>query len=70
MAIGSRQGTYTIAHQCKSSDLFLSNSQEWIDFTAQNPGAVVMGFISGDKSRRNRPMRYVIRNGAFEETTV
>eukprot|EP00980_Cylindrotheca_fusiformis_P005822 scaffold1223_cov119-Cylindrotheca_fusiformis.AAC.25 len=69
-AIGTRQGTFTIAHQCKSSDLFLSNSQAWLDFTVQNPGAVVMGFISGDRSRRNCPMRYIIRNGAFEETFV
>jgi len=37
--IGSRRGMYTIAHQCKSSDLFLSNSQTWLDFTANNPGA-------------------------------
>mgnify|MGYP003868645891 CR=1 FL=1 len=69
-AIGSRRGSYTIAHQCKSSDLFLANSQTWLDFTAVNPGAVVFGFISGDKSRRNCPMRYIIRNGCFEETTV
>lgn len=69
-AIGTKQGFYTIAHQCKSSDLFLSNSQKWLDFTACNPGAVVMGYISGDQSRRNCPMRYIIRNGAFEETTL
>ena len=69
-SIGSRQGCYTIVHQCKSSDLFLANSQSWLDFTAVNPGAVVMGYISGDRSRRNCPMRYIIRNGAFEETTV
>jgi hypothetical protein len=69
-AIGSRSGNYTIAHQCKSSDLFLANSQTWLDFTCANPGAVVMGYISGDRSRRNCPMRYIIRNGAFEETTV
>lgn len=29
-----------------------------------------MGYISGDRSRWNCPMRYVIRNGAFEQTTV
>lgn len=69
-AIGSREGNFTIVHQCKSSDLFLANSQSWLDFTAINPGAVVMGYISGDKSRRNCPMRYIIRNGAFEETKV
>jgi hypothetical protein len=69
-SIGSRQGSYTIVHQCKSSDLFLANSQCWLDFTCMNPGSVVMGYISGDKSRRNCPMRYTIRNGAFEETTV
>ncbi|CAB9508798.1 DEP domain-containing mTOR-interacting protein [Seminavis robusta] len=69
-AIGPRQGSYTIVHQCKSSDLFLANSQTWLDFTCENPGAVVMGYISGDRSRRNCPMRYIIRNGAFEETTV
>lgn len=69
-AIGSRQGTYTIVHQCKSSDLFLANSQTWLDFTTINPGAVVYGYISGDRSRRNCPMRYVIRNGAFEETSL
>jgi len=69
-AIGSRPGMYTIAHQCKSSDLFLSNSQTWLNFTALNPGAIVMGYISGDRSRRNCPMRYVISNGMFEETTV
>ena len=69
-AIRSRPGNYTIAHQCKSSDLFLANSQTWLDFTCANPGAVVMGYISGDRSRRNCPMRYIIRNGAFEETTV
>ena len=69
-AIGTKQGFYTIAHQCKSSDLFLSNSQRWLDFTACNPGAIVMDFISGDQSRRNCPMRYFIRNGAFQETTL
>lgn len=69
-AIGSRHGTYTIIHQCKSSDMFLSNSQNWLDFTTANPGAVVFGYISGDRSRRNCPMRYVIRNGAFEETSL
>jgi len=69
-SIGSRTGSYTIVHQCKSSDMFMCNSQTWLDFTAMNPGAIVMGYISGDRSRRNCPMRYVIRNGAFEETTV
>lgn len=69
-SIGARQGSYTIVHQCKSSDLFMANSQAWLDFTAINPGAVVTGYISGDRSRRNCPMRYIIRNGAFEETTV
>lgn len=69
-AIGPRQGNYTIIHQCKSSDLFLCNSQQWLDFTACNPGAMVMGYISGDKSRRNCPMRYVIRNGNFDQTSV
>jgi hypothetical protein len=69
-AIGSRTGSYTIVHQCKSSDMFMCNSQTWLDFTAMNPGAIVMGYISGDRSRRNCPMRYQIRNGAFEETTV
>jgi hypothetical protein len=69
-AIGSRQGTYTIVHQCKSSDLFMASSQTWLDFTAINPGAAVFGYISGDRSRRNCPMRYAIRNGAFEETTL
>ncbi|VEU43237.1 unnamed protein product [Pseudo-nitzschia multistriata] len=69
-SIRSRTGSYTIVHQCKSSDMFMCNSQTWLDFTAMNPGAIVMGYISGDRSRRNCPMRYVIRNGAFEETTV
>eukprot|EP00535_Pseudo-nitzschia_heimii_P009725 CAMPEP_0197191638 /NCGR_PEP_ID=MMETSP1423-20130617/23732_1 /TAXON_ID=476441 /ORGANISM="Pseudo-nitzschia heimii, Strain UNC1101" /LENGTH=787 /DNA_ID=CAMNT_0042644333 /DNA_START=149 /DNA_END=2509 /DNA_ORIENTATION=- len=69
-AIGSRTGSYTIVHQCKSSDMFMCNSQTWLDFTAMNPCVIVMGYISGDRSRRNCPMRYVIRNGAFEETTV
>jgi hypothetical protein len=69
-AIGYRTGSYTIVHQCKSSDMFMCNSQTWLDFTAMNPGAIVMGYISGDRSRRNCPMRYIIRNGAFEETTV
>ena len=69
-SINSRTGSYTIVHQCKSSDMFMCNSQTWLDFTAMNPGAIVMGYISGDRSRRNCPMRYVIRNGAFEETTV
>jgi hypothetical protein len=69
-AIGSRTGSYTIVHQCKSSDMFMCNSQTWLDFTAMNPGSIVMGYISGDRSRRNCPMRYIIRNGAFEETTV
>ena len=69
-SIGSRTGSYTIVHQCKSSDMFMCNSQTWLDFTAMNPGAIVMGYISGDRSRRNCPMRYVIRNGAFEQTTV
>lgn len=65
-----RRGTTTIVHQCKSSELFLCNSQHWLDFTASNPGACVMGFISGDRSKRNCPMRYIIQNGAFEETTL
>ncbi|KAG7362795.1 mechanosensitive ion channel [Nitzschia inconspicua] len=69
-AIGTRNGTTTIVHQCQSSELFLCNSQQWLDFTASNPGACVMGFISGDRSKRNCPMRYVIQNGAFEETTL
>jgi hypothetical protein len=69
-AIGMRQGTTTIVHQCKSSELFLCNSQHWLDFTAANPGACVLGYISGDRSRRNCPMRYLIQNGAFEETTL
>jgi len=69
-AIRSRAGSYTIVHQCKSSDMFMCNCQTWLDFTAMNPGAIVMGYISGDRSRRNCPMRYVIRNGSFEETTV
>lgn len=69
-SIHSRTGSYTIVHQCKSSDMFMCNSQTWLDFTAMNPGAIVMGYISGDRSRRNCPMRYIIRNGAFEETTV
>ncbi|KAL3924207.1 MAG: hypothetical protein SGILL_001184 [Bacillariaceae sp.] len=69
-AIGMRQGTTTIVHQCKSSELFLCNSQHWLDFTAANPGACVLGFISGDRSRRNCPMRYMIQNGAFEETSL
>jgi hypothetical protein len=69
-AIGSQHGMYTIVHQCKSSDIFLSNCQQWLDFTAINPGAVVMGYISGDRSRRNGPMRYVIRNGKIDETTL
>lgn len=69
-AISFRTGFYTIVHQCKSSDMFMCNSQTWLDFTAMNPGAIVMGYISGDRSRRNCPMRYIIRDGAFEETTV
>jgi hypothetical protein len=69
-AIGMRRGSTTIVHQCKSSELFLCNSQQWLDFTASNPGACVMGFISGDRSKRNCPMRYIIQNGAFEETTL
>lgn len=69
-AIGMRRGTTTIVHQCKSSELFLCNSQHWLDFTASNPGACVMGFISGDQSRRNCPMRYIVQNGSFEETTI
>ncbi|KAL3914484.1 MAG: hypothetical protein SGILL_006084, partial [Bacillariaceae sp.] len=69
-AIGMRHGTTTIVHQCKSSELFLCNSQHWLDFTAVNPGACVLGYISGDRSRRNCPMRYMIQNGAFEETTL
>jgi hypothetical protein len=50
--------------------MFLSNSQNWLDFTTANPGAVVFGYISGDRSKRNCPMRYVIRNGSFEETSL
>ncbi|MGK3752859.1 MAG: hypothetical protein ACI8RD_005166 [Bacillariaceae sp.] len=69
-SIGSRSGSYTIIHQCRSSDMFMCNSQTWLDFTAKNPGSIVVGYISGDRSRRNCPMRYSIRNGAFEETTV
>ena len=69
-SIGSRSGSYTIIHQCRSSDMFMCNSQTWLDFTAMNPGSIVVGYISGDRSRRNCPMRYSIRNGAFEETTV
>ena len=69
-AIGSRRGTYTIVHQCKSSDMFLANCQQWLDFTSCNPGAIVMGYISGDRSRRNCPMRYIIRNGKFDETKI
>jgi len=69
-SIGSRSGSYTIIHQCRSSDMFMCNSQTWLDFTAMNPGSIIVGYISGDRSRRNCPIRYIIRNGAFEETTV
>mmetsp|Transcript_61881 Transcript_61881/g.70079 ORF Transcript_61881/g.70079 Transcript_61881/m.70079 type:complete len:1130 (+) Transcript_61881:237-3626(+) len=69
-SIGSRSGSYTIIHQCRSSDMFMCNSQTWLDFTATNPGSIIVGYISGDRSRRNCPIRYIIRNGAFEETTV
>lgn len=69
-AIGARPGSYTIVHQCKSSDLFLASCQTWLDFSAVNPGAVILGYISGDRSRRNHPMRYVVLNGALEEVSV
>lgn len=65
--IGDRQGSYTLIHQARSPEAFLTNLEAWRAFTRANAGAMVMGFLSGQPAVGRKPERYVVAGGEIVE---
>jgi len=65
--IGALPGNYTLIHQTGSAEAFLSCLDAWQRFTRINPGAVVMGFLSGSADGSDGAERITVTGGAVTE---
>lgn len=67
--IGACRGHYTLIHQTSVPDVFLCNLDVWKEFTAANPSAMIIGYLSGSGLGDHAPERVVVAGGRITERT-
>lgn len=60
----------TVVHQCRSNDLFLANSETWLELTRRHASSVVLGYVSGESGARGLSLGYRIEGGEVRDQWI